>query len=228
MPKVKSTSAKKHRSNPEWLRRHVTDPYVQQAVAKGYRSRAAFKLSEIDDKLRLLRPGAVVVDLGSTPGSWTQIVRERLLDKDRNLRGKIIALDILPMDPLPDVVFIQGDIREEAVEAELAAALQGGKVDLVLSDMAPNLSGIAAADAARSAHLAEIAIEFALQHLKPNGAVLLKAFQGSGFSQLVEQLKRGFVTVSTRKPAASRAESAETYLLAQGLKEGGGRVDPQR
>jgi 23S rRNA (uridine2552-2'-O)-methyltransferase len=218
MPKVKSTSAKKHRSNPEWLRRHVTDPYVQQAVAKGYRSRAAFKLSEIDDKLRLLRPGAVVVDLGSTPGSWTQIVRERLLDKERNLRGRIIALDILPMDPLPDVVFIQGDIREEAVEAELAAALQGGKVDLVLSDMAPNLSGIAAADAARSAHLAEIAIEFALQHLKPNGAVLLKAFQGSGFSQLVEQLKRGFVTVSTRKPAASRAESAETYLLAQGLK----------
>jgi 23S rRNA (uridine2552-2'-O)-methyltransferase len=218
MPKVKSTSAKKHRSNPEWLRRHVTDPYVQQAVAKGYRSRAAFKLSEIDDKLRLLRPGAVVVDLGSTPGSWTQIVRERLLDKERNLRGRIIALDVLPMDPLPDVVFIQGDIREEAVEAELAAALQGGKVDLVLSDMAPNLSGIAAADAARSAHLAEIAIEFALQHLKPNGAVLLKAFQGSGFSQLVEQLKRGFVTVSTRKPAASRAESAETYLLAQGLK----------
>ncbi len=228
MPKVKSTSAKKHRSNPEWLRRHVTDPYVQQAVAKGYRSRAAFKLSEIDDKLRLLRPGAVVVDLGSTPGSWTQIVRERLLDKERNLRGRIIALDILPMDPLPDVVFIQGDIREEAVEAELAAALQGERVDLVLSDMAPNLSGIAAADAARSAHLAEIAIEFALQHLKPNGAVLLKAFQGSGFSQLVEQLKRGFVTVSTRKPAASRAESAETYLLAQGLKEGGGRVDPQR
>jgi 23S rRNA (uridine2552-2'-O)-methyltransferase len=159
-----------------------------------------------------------VVDLGSTPGSWTQIVRERLLDKERNLRGRIIALDVLPMDPLPDVVFIQGDIREEAVEAELAAALQGGKVDLVLSDMAPNLSGIAAADAARSAHLAEIAIEFALQHLKPNGAVLLKAFQGSGFSQLVEQLKRGFVTVSTRKPAASRAESAETYLLAQGLK----------
>lgn len=228
MPKVKSTGAKKHRSNPEWLRRHVTDPYVQQAVAKGYRSRAAFKLSEIDDNLRLLRPGAVVVDLGSTPGSWTQIVRERLLDKERNLRGRIIALDILPMDPLPDVVFIQGDIREEAVEAELAAALQGERVDLVLSDMAPNLSGIAAADAARSAHLAEIAIEFALQHLKPNGTVLLKAFQGSGFSQLVEQLKRGFVTVSTRKPAASRAESAETYLLAQGLKEGGGRVDPQR
>lgn len=218
MPKVKSTSGKKHRSNPEWLRRHITDPYVRQAVAKGYRSRAAFKLSEIDDKLRLLRPGAVVVDLGSAPGSWTQVVRERLMDKERNLRGRIIALDILPMDPLPDVTFIEGDIREEAVGAQLAQALEGEKVDLVLSDMAPNLSGIPAADAARSSHLAEIAIDFALEHLDPKGAVLLKAFQGSGFSQLVEQLKRAFVTVSVRKPAASRAESAETYLLGQGLK----------
>jgi 23S rRNA (uridine2552-2'-O)-methyltransferase len=218
MPKVKSTSAKKHRSNPEWLRRHVTDPYVRQATAKGYRSRAAFKLSEIDDKLRLLRPGATVVDLGSAPGSWTQVVRERLMDKEGNVRGRIIALDILPMDPLPDVTFIEGDIREEAVEAQLAQALAGDKVDLVLSDMAPNLSGIPAADAARSGHLAEIAIDFALKHLKPKGAVLLKAFQGSGFSQLVELLKREFVTVSVRKPAASRAESAETYLLAQGLK----------
>lgn len=218
MAKVKSTSPKKHRSNPEWLRRHVTDPYVRQATAKGYRSRAAFKLSEIDDKAKLLRPGAVVVDLGSAPGSWTQVVRERLLDKDRNVRGKIVALDILPMDPLPDVVFIEGDFREEAVEAQLAAELDGQKVDVVLSDMAPNLSGISAADAARSSHLAEIAVDFALKHLKPNGAVLLKAFQGSGFSQLVELLKREFVTVSVRKPAASRAESAETYLLAQGLK----------
>jgi 23S rRNA (uridine2552-2'-O)-methyltransferase len=218
MAKVKSSSAKKHRSNPEWLRRHVTDPYVRQATAKGYRSRAAFKLAEIDDKARLLRPGAVVVDLGSAPGSWTQVVRERLLDKDRNLRGRIVALDVLPMDPLPDVTFIEGDFREEAVEAQLAAALDGQKVDVVLSDMAPNLSGIAAADAARSSHLAEIAVDFALKHLKPSGAVLLKAFQGSGFSQLVELLKREFVTVSVRKPAASRAESAETYLLAQGLK----------
>jgi 23S rRNA (uridine2552-2'-O)-methyltransferase len=218
MAKVKSSSAKKHRSNPEWLRRHVTDPYVRQATAKGYRSRAAFKLAEIDDKARLLRPGAVVVDLGSAPGSWTQVVRERLLDKDRNLRGRIVALDVLPMDPLPDVTFIEGDFREEAVEAQLAAALDGQKVDVVLSDMAPNLSGIAAADAARSSHLAEIAVDFALKHLKPGGAVLLKAFQGSGFSQLVELLKREFVTVSVRKPAASRAESAETYLLAQGLK----------
>jgi 23S rRNA (uridine2552-2'-O)-methyltransferase len=218
MAKVKSSSATKHRSNPQWLRRHVTDPYVRQATAKGYRSRAAFKLAEIDDKARLLRPGAVVVDLGSAPGSWTQVVRERLLDKDRNLRGRIVALDVLPMDPLPDVTFIEGDFREEAVEAQLAAALDGQQVDVVLSDMAPNLSGIAAADAARSSHLAEIAVDFALKHLKPSGAVLLKAFQGSGFSQLVELLKREFVTVSVRKPAASRAESAETYLLAQGLK----------
>jgi 23S rRNA (uridine2552-2'-O)-methyltransferase len=216
--KVKSSSAKKHRSNPEWLRRHVTDPYVRQATALGYRSRAAFKLAEIDDKVKLLRPGAVVVDLGSAPGSWTQVVRERLLDRERNLRGRIVALDVLPMDPLPDVCFIQGDLREEAVEAQLALALAGAPVDVVLSDMAPNLSGIAAADAARSDHLAEIAIDFALRHLRPSGALLLKAFQGSGFSQRVEQLKREFVGVSVRKPAASRAESAETYLLAQGLK----------
>ncbi|MFO0207637.1 MAG: RlmE family RNA methyltransferase [Betaproteobacteria bacterium] len=219
MAKVKSSSGKKHRSNPEWLRRHVTDPYVKQAAAQGDRSRAAFKLAEIDDRLKLLRPGAVVVDLGSAPGSWTQVVRERLTDRGGAVRGRIIALDLLPMDPLPDVTFIQGDFRDEAVEAQLAEALAGAPVDLVLSDMAPNLSGIAAADAARSSHLAEIAIEFARRHLRPSGAVLLKAFQGSGFSQLVELLKREFVTVGVRKPAASRAESAETYLFARGLKQ---------
>lgn len=218
MAKVKSAGARKHRSNADWLRRHVTDPYVKQAVARGYRSRAAFKLAEIDDKARLLRPGAVVVDLGAAPGSWTQVVRERLTDRQGQLRGRIVALDLLPMEPLPDVMFLQGDFREEEVAAQLAEALRGAPVDVVLSDMAPNLSGIAAADAARSGHLAELALEFALAHLQPRGALLLKAFQGSGFSQLVERLKREFVSVAVRKPGASRAESAETYVLAHGLK----------
>ncbi|MCE2969971.1 MAG: RlmE family RNA methyltransferase [Burkholderiales bacterium] len=212
------TAKKKHRSNPEWIRRHVTDPYVKAATQHGYRARSAYKLIEIDDKDRLLKPGQVVVDLGAVPGSWTQVVRERLTGKDGVLRGRIVALDVLPLDPLPEVTFIQGDFREEEVGAQLAAALSGARVDVVLSDMAPNLSGIGVADAARSSHLCELALEFAQGHLKPNGVLLIKAFQGSGFSQLVEQLKKAFVSVATRKPAASRAESAETYLLARGLK----------
>jgi 23S rRNA (uridine2552-2'-O)-methyltransferase len=213
---------KKHRSNPEWIRRHVTDPYVKAATQHGYRSRAAYKLVEIDAKDKLLRPGQTVLDLGAAPGSWAQVVRERLTGRDR-VRGRVIALDILPMDPLPDVEFIQGDFRDEAVAAALATALGGTRVDVVLSDMAPNLSGIAAADAARSLHLAELALEFALAHLKPTGVLLVKAFQGSGYSQFVEQLKRHFVSVAVRKPPASRTESAETYLLARGLKF---RVNP--
>lgn len=212
------TAKKKHRSNPAWLRRHVTDPFVQAAAQHGYRSRAAYKLIGIDDKDRLLKPGQVVVDLGAAPGSWTQVVRERLTARDGLVHGAIIALDVLPMDPLAQIVFIQGDFREEGVAALLARALAGRAVDLVLSDMAPNLSGVAAADAARTEHLAELAVEFAQLHLKPGGALLVKAFQGSGHSQLVELLKRTFVTVAARKPPASRAESAETYLLARGLK----------
>lgn len=211
-------SPAKRRAKADWIRRHVTDPYVKAATKKGYRSRAAFKLAEIDDRDRLLQPGATVVELGAAPGSWTQVVRERLRGADGRMRGRIVALDLLPMDPLPEVEFLVGDLREPEVAAKLAAALGGAKVDVVLSDMAPNLSGIAAADAARSAHLAELAIEFALAHLKRDGCLLLKAFQGSGYSQLVETLKRHFVKVVARKPAASRAESAETYLLARGLK----------
>ena len=209
---------KKHRSNPEWIRRHVTDPFVKMATQHGYRARSAYKLVEIDDKDRLLRPGAVVVDLGAAPGSWSQVVRERLTDRDGTFRGLVLALDVLPMETIADVEFIEGDFREEEVAAKLADALAGRKVDVVLSDMAPNLSGIAAADAARSLHLGELALEFALAHLKPGGALLVKAFQGSGYSQYVEQLKKRFRSVATRKPAASRAESAETYLLARGLK----------
>lgn len=213
---------KKNKSNPQWIRRHVTDPYVKAAQQHGYRSRAAYKLIEIDDKDHLFKPGAVVIDLGAVPGSWAQVVRERLATKDGQFKGRLIALDILPMDPLPDVQFIQGDFREDEVAAQLATALAGVKADVILSDMAPNLSGIGLADAVRSAHLCELAIEFARQHLKPSGVLLVKAFQGSGYSQLVELLKKTFVTVTVRKPPASRAESAETYLLARSLKVRGG------
>jgi len=209
---------KKHRSNPDWIQRHVTDPFVKRSVQEGYRSRAAYKLTEIAEADRLLKPGMTVVDLGAAPGSWTQVVRKRLTAPDGSLRGRVVALDILPMDPLPDVDFIQGDFHEEAVESRLAEMLAGVPVDVVLSDMAPNLSGIAAADAARSLHLAELAADFACQHLKPDGAFLVKAFQGSGYSQFVERLKRDFRSVATRKPAASRESSAEVFLLARGLR----------
>lgn len=209
---------KKNRSNPEWIRRHVTDPYVQQAAQRGYRSRAAFKLIEIDDREKFLKPGQVVVDLGSTPGSWTQVARERMRRKDGSFAGTLLALDVLPMEVLPDVDFVLGDFRDEPVAEELARHLGGRKVDLVLSDMSPNLSGIAVADATRSKHLAELAIEFSVSHLARDGALVLKVFQGSGYSQVVEQLKRTFRAVAARKPAASRAESAETYLVARGLK----------
>jgi 23S rRNA (uridine2552-2'-O)-methyltransferase len=211
MPQAK----KKHRSNPDWIRRHVTDPYVKRSVQEGYRSRAAYKLLEIAEADRLLAPGMTVVDLGAAPGSWTQVVRRRLAGADGVVRGRIVALDVLPMEPIPDVTFIEGDFHDEAVEAQLAAALADAPVDVVLSDMAPNLSGIAAADAARSLHLGELAADFAVRHLKPGGAFLVKAFQGSGYSQFVEELKRRFKTVIARKPAASRETSAEIFLLAR-------------
>ena len=214
MPAVR----RKNRSNPEWIARHVNDPYVKKSVADGFRSRAAYKLSEIADKDRLLRPGMVVVDLGAAPGSWTQVVRKRLSRPDGSLNGRIVALDILPMDPLPDVEFIQGDFHDEAVERQLVDRLGGKTVDLVLSDMAPNLSGIDSADAARSVHLAELAADFAAKYLQPNGAFLVKAFQGSGYSQYVERLKRVFRSIIARKPAASRDSSAEIYLLARQLR----------
>ena len=211
-------ASKKHRSNRAWIQRHVTDPFVKQATAQGYRARSAFKLIEIDDKDHLLRPGMLVIDLGAAPGSWTQVLRQRLAGADGRIRGRIIALDLLPMEPLPDVVFIQGDFREQEAADELGAALAGAKADLILSDLSPNLSGIAVADAARGMHLLELALEFALAHLKPGGTLLVKAFQGSGFSQFVAELKKHFASVATRKPAASRAESAETYLLARRFK----------
>ncbi len=211
-------SRKKHHSSRAWIQRHVTDPFVRAATRQGLRARSAFKLTEIDDKDRLLRPGLTVIDLGAAPGSWTQIVRQRLTSADGRVHGRIVALDVLPMEPLPDVNFIQGDFREQEVAEQLGAMLAGRKADLILSDLSPNLSGIAAADAARGLHLLELALEFALAHLKPEGSLLVKAFQGSGFSQFVAELKKHFASVAIRKPAASRAESAETYLLARRFK----------
>jgi 23S rRNA (uridine2552-2'-O)-methyltransferase len=209
---------KKHQSNRAWIQRHVTDPYVRAATRQGLRARSAFKLIEIDEREHLLRPGMTVIDLGAAPGSWTQVVRQRLTGGDGRLHGRIIALDLLLLDPLPDVVFVQGDFREQDVAERLSAALAGRRADVILSDLAPNLSGIAAADAARGLHLLELALEFALAHLKPEGSLLVKAFQGSGFSQFVAELKRHFASVTIHKPAASRAESAETYLLARRFK----------
>ena len=218
-------ASRKHRSNRAWIQRHVTDPFVKRATAQGYRARSAFKLIEIDDKDRLLKPGITVLDLGAAPGSWSQVARQRLAGADGRLRGRIIALDVLPMDPVPDVVFLQGDFREQETADRLVAALGGDKADLILSDLSPNLSGIAVADAARGLHLLELALEFALLQLKPGGTLLVKAFQGSGFSQFVAQLKKHFSSVDARKPAASRAEPAETYLLARRFKGSPGEGD---
>lgn len=212
----------KNRFNQSWLHDHINDPYVKQAQRDGYRARAAYKLKEIDEQDRLIRPGHVIVDLGAAPGSWSQYVRNRLAQSPRRanggIDGMVIALDLLPMEPVADVLFLQGDFREEAVLTQLAAALNGAKVDLVLSDMAPNLSGVASADSARIAHLCDLALEFAEHHLKQDGALLVKCFHGSGYSQIVEQFKLRFKTVAARKPKASRDKSAETFVLGKMLK----------
>ena len=215
----------KNKFNHSWLHDHINDPYVKLAQKHGYRARAAFKLKEIDEADRLIRPGDVVVDLGATPGSWSQYVRERLKQGD-GISGRIVALDLLPMEPIADVDFFLGDFREddvlrqlEARLADLASASPDGRcVDLVLSDMAPNLSGVGLADAARMQHVIELASDFAVRYLKPKGVLLVKAFHGSGYSQIVEALKREFVTVAPRKPKASRDRSSETFILARGLK----------
>lgn len=193
------------------MRQHVSDPFVKAARAQGYRSRAAFKLMEIDDHDRLIRPGMRIVDLGATPGSWAQVLAERA-----GPRGTVIALDLLPMDALAGVRFILGDFREDAVLRALEDALGGAPVDLVVSDMAPNLSGVAASDQARSQHLCELALEFARVHLKPGGAMLIKAFQGSGYPEFLSDMRKAFDSVASRKPDASRDRSAEMYLLGRG------------
>ncbi len=219
----------KNKFNHSWLHDHINDPYVKLAQKHGYRARAAFKLKEIDEADRLIKPGDVVIDLGAAPGSWSQYVRERLAKggaEGAGIGGRIIALDLLPMEPIADVDFFQGDFREDEVLAllesrlaDLVAASPGGRcVDLVLSDMAPNLSGVGLADAARMQHVIELATEFAVRFLKPKGALLVKAFHGSGYSQIVEGLKKEFTTVAPRKPKASRDRSSETFILARGLK----------
>lgn len=208
------------RVNRAWLHDHLTDPYVRRAQQDGYRARAAYKLEEIDRSLGLIRPGQVVVDLGASPGAWSQYLRRRFAPAGAAagaLDGTIIALDLLEFEPIEGVSFLQGDFREDAVVAQLEALLAGREVDVIVSDMAPNLSGISASDAARMADLVELAVDFALRHLRrPQGALVCKVFHGSGYSQLVELFKRSFRTVKPIKPKASRDRSAETFLVGIG------------
>jgi 23S rRNA (uridine2552-2'-O)-methyltransferase len=212
---------KSRKVNRAWLNDHMNDPYVKLAQREGYRARAAYKLKEIDEELRLIRPGQVVVDLGAVPGAWSQYLRRRFAPQGAAsgaLDGTIIALDLLDFEPIEGVTFLQGDFREDAVVAQLEAELAGRAVDVVLSDMAPNLSGIGPADAARISHLVELAVEFALKHLRPDGALVCKTFHGSGYSQQVKLFKESFRVVKPIKPKASRDKSAETFLIGRGLK----------
>ena len=216
--KVRTKSKKVNKS---WLHDHLSDPYVKWALKEGYRARAAYKLIEIDAALGLIKPGQVVVDLGATPGAWSQVVRRRLAPDGAAvgaLQGTIVALDLLDFEPIEGVTFIQGDFREDETVQRLQAELAGRPVDLVLSDMAPNLSGVESSDAARIAHLVELALEFSCNHLKPQGALVAKTFHGSGYSQQVKAFKGRFRVVKAIKPKASRDKSAETFLVGIGLK----------
>ena len=212
--------------NRAWLHDHLTDPYVKLAQKEGYRARAAYKLKEIDEALHLIKPGQLVVDLGATPGAWSQYLRRKFAPKELGaggaavgaLNGTIIALDILDFEPIEGVTFLQGDFREEAVLHQLEEVVAGRPVDVVVSDMAPNLSGIESSDSARIAHLVELAVEFAQAHLRPEGALVCKVFHGSGYSQLVKLFKERFRVVKPIKPKASRDKSAETFLVGIGLK----------
>ncbi len=213
---------KSKKVNKSWLHDHINDPYVKLAQREGYRARAAYKLKEIDETLHLIRPGDLVVDLGSAPGAWSQYVRRKLSPDGAavgELNGRIIALDLLPMQPIEGVEFLQGDFREDEVLAQLEEKLQGRQADVVVSDMAPNLSGVESADAARVAHLIELAIDFSLRHLKPEGALVTKVFHGSGYSQLVKLFKETFHVVKPVKPKASRDKSSETFIVGMRLKQ---------
>ena len=220
------TQTKSKKVNKAWLHDHMNDTYVKLAQREGYRARAAYKLKEIDEELQLLKPGQLVVDLGATPGAWSQYVRRKFAPKDVGaggaavgaLNGTIIALDVLGFEPIEGVAFLQGDFREDSVLIELDTLLQGRPVDVVLSDMAPNLSGIESADSARIAHLVELAVEFSISHLRPQGALVCKVFHGSGYSQLARLFKDTFRVVKPIKPKASRDKSAETFLVGIGLK----------
>lgn len=211
--------------NKAWLHEHINDPYVKLAQKEGYRARAAYKLKEIDENLNLIRPGYVVVDLGSTPGAWSQYARRKLAPSGAaagGLNGKIVALDLLPMEPIEGVVFIQGDFREaevlQALEQTLAATAGDRKVDVVISDMAPNLSGIESADAARISDLVELAVDFSVNHLKPDGALVVKIFHGGAYDPMVKLFKDTFKVFKRFKPKASRPGSSETFLVGLGLR----------
>jgi 23S rRNA (uridine2552-2'-O)-methyltransferase len=199
------------KSSHRWLKEHFSDPYVKKAQAEGLRSRAAYKLEELVERDKLLKPGMVVVDLGAAPGGWSQWVRQAMGDS-----GRVIALDILDMPGLAGVEFLHGDFREDAVLSALESTLNGQAVDLVLSDMAPNMSGVDAVDQPRAMHLAELAMDFADRHLRPEGGFLIKLFQGAGFDDYVRDLRKRYARVVIRKPAASRKRSPEVYALAQG------------
>ena len=208
----------KNKFSKEWIQQHINDPYVKMAQQKGYRARAAFKLIEILDIEKLMRRGDLVVDLGSAPGRWSHAARARLAGPGGVVDGRIIALDILPMEPVAGVEFIQGDFRDDEVLRQLEEKVGPQAVDLVISDMAPNLSGVGVADSARIQHVCDLALEFSCAHLKPEGALIVKAFHGSGFSQIVESFKQRFRRVVERKPKASRDRSAETFLVGRTLK----------
>ena len=221
------TQTKSKKVNKQWLHDHMNDTYVKLAQKDGYRARAAYKLKEIDEELHLLKPGQIVVDLGAVPGAWSQYVRRKFAPKGAGvggaavgaLNGTIIALDVLDFEPIEGVTFLRGDFRDEAVVAELEALIGGRSVDVVVSDMAPNLSGIESADSARMADLVELAVDFAGKHLSPQGALVCKVFHGSGYSQLAKLFKTRFRVVKPIKPKASRDKSAETFLVGIGLKD---------
>ena len=203
--------AKRSKSSGRWLEEHFSDPYVRRAKDAGLRSRAAFKLEELDAADRLIVPGAVIVDLGAAPGGWSQYAARKLRGQ-----GRVFALDVLPMDAIPGVDFLQGDFREQPVLDRLLSEIGGRKVDLVLSDMAPNMSGVDVVDQARAADLESLALDFSRQVLGPDGALVMKVFQGAGFQELLADVRKAFLAVRMRKPKASRARSSETYLVARG------------
>lgn len=209
----------KNKFNKNWVHDHLNDPYVKQAQKEGYRARAVYKLKEIDEAEKLIRPGQVIVDLGCTPGSWSQYVRNKLAGQaGGGIHGTIIGLDMLPMEPIADVHFILGDFREDTVLAQLEEIVAGRQVDLVLSDMAPNLSGVAIADAARVEHIIDLALDFARAHLKPSGVLLVKCFNGTGYNEILMKFRQEFRTVVSKKPKASRDKSSEIFLLGRTLK----------
>ncbi|MDR0934026.1 MAG: RlmE family RNA methyltransferase [Burkholderiaceae bacterium] len=211
----------KNKFNKSWMNSHLNDPWVKLAQKENYRSRAAYKLKEIDEDAGLLKSGQVVVDLGASPGSWSQYAVRKMGRQGEDIKGEVIGIDLLPMEAISGVRFLQGDFREEEVLMQLEAMLEGRKADIILSDMAPNLSGIASTDAARMEDLMDIALDFALAHLKPEGALLVKCFNGLGYNEILAKFRAQFQSVISKKPKASRSQSPEIYLLGRRLKARG-------